>query len=170
MIREWLKRRLAGPELDELWRWRHTQDSLRQWIGYEFPGIGDVLDHLRLEARGVGADARIDQLRDRLRARRIEPHFNKLTPAEAERLALLIEESGETLHAVGKILRHGYESRHPDGGPSNREMLSRELGDACHAFDLLCDSGDLSADEIADYRDKKAEAVKPYLHHQGRQS
>lgn len=32
-------------------------------------------------------------------------HFNGLTPAEAERLALLLEELGEAQQAIGKILR-----------------------------------------------------------------
>ena len=35
-------------------------------------------------------------------------HFNKLTPAQAERLAILIEECGEVIQAATKILRHGY--------------------------------------------------------------
>lgn len=34
-------------------------------------------------------------------------HFNNLTPGEAERLAMLAEECGEVIQAVGKILRHG---------------------------------------------------------------
>ena len=58
-----------------------------------------------------------------------EPHFNGLTAAEAERLAMLAEEAGEIVQIVGKILRHGYESCHPDGGPNNGEELSRELTD-----------------------------------------
>ena len=37
--------------------------------------------------------------------------FNKLSAAEAERLALLLEELGEAQQAIGKILRHGYENR-----------------------------------------------------------
>ena len=35
-------------------------------------------------------------------------NFNQLTPAETERLAILAEECGEVIQAVGKILRHGY--------------------------------------------------------------
>ena len=56
-------------------------------------------------------------------------HFNKLTPAQAERLAMLAEECGEVIQAVGKILRHGFESRHPNGGETNKDALLRELGD-----------------------------------------
>ncbi len=93
-------------------------------------------------------------------------HFNKLTPAEAERLALLAEEMGEAQQAIGKILRHGYESRHPNGGPTNRRTLEIELGDVRHAMIRLCDSGDLSKQAIHDRADTKALTVAQYLHHQ----
>jgi len=56
-------------------------------------------------------------------------HFNGLTPAEAERLAMLAEECGEVIQAVGKILRHGYESKHPDTGVTNRDHLTKEMDD-----------------------------------------
>jgi hypothetical protein len=53
-------------------------------------------------------------------------HFNRLTPAEAERLALLLEELGEAQQIIGKILRHGYESYHPDDPETtNRTLLAR---------------------------------------------
>ena len=41
-------------------------------------------------------------------------HFNKLTPAEDERLAMLAEECAEVIQIVSKIQRHGYDSWHPD--------------------------------------------------------
>ena len=57
-------------------------------------------------------------------------HFNQLTPAEAERLAMLAEECGEVIQVVGKILRHGYDSHHPDNPKvTNRQLLGRELTD-----------------------------------------
>jgi hypothetical protein len=43
----------------------------------------------------------------------MEENFNKLTPAETERLAWLIEECGEVVKAGSKILRHGYYSYDP---------------------------------------------------------
>lgn len=93
-------------------------------------------------------------------------HFNKLTPAEAERLALLAEECGEVVQAVGKILRHGYASRHPDGGDSNRQLLQRELGDVAAAVKLMHLRGDVADATISGYRDLKLQKVKRYLHHQ----
>jgi len=57
-------------------------------------------------------------------------HFNQLTPAEAERLAMLAEECAEVIQVVGKILRHGYESYHPETPDiTNRELLGKELSD-----------------------------------------
>ena len=60
-------------------------------------------------------------------------HFNKLTPAEAERLAMLAEECGEVVQIVGKILRHGYDSQHPDGNTAalDRYLAERERHDNC---------------------------------------
>lgn len=57
-------------------------------------------------------------------------NFNQLTPAEAERLAMLAEECGEVIQMIGKILRHGLDSYHPsDPAVSNRLLLTRELVD-----------------------------------------
>lgn len=94
-------------------------------------------------------------------------HFNQLTPAQAERLALLAEELGEAQQAIGKILRHGFESRHPTTpGPTNRESLERELGDVCHAIARLADAGDVQAEVIEHRAADKRVTVAPYLHHQ----
>ena len=40
-------------------------------------------------------------------------NFNKLTAAQTERLAILSEELGEAQQAIGKIMRHGYDSCNP---------------------------------------------------------
>lgn len=94
-------------------------------------------------------------------------HFNKLTPAEAERLALLLEEMGEAQQAIGKILRHGYESKHPSkpDGPTNRESLEREVGDVLHAIWLLMKQ-DISEAAIGERRSVKSATVQLYFHHQ----
>lgn len=92
--------------------------------------------------------------------------FNELSPAEAERLALLAEEMGEAIQAIGKILRHGYESTHPNGGPSNREALTREIGDVYATVCIMCDQGDLQYTKIAERVERKKIAVRQYLHEQ----
>ena len=92
-------------------------------------------------------------------------HFNKLTPAEAERLALLAEECAEVILAVGKILRHGYESCHPDRDENNRYDLEEECGHVRYAMIKMCDSGDLDKEHIHLSADYKAKYVKHYLHY-----
>jgi len=100
-------------------------------------------------------------------------HFNNLTPAEAERLALLAEECGEAIQVVGKILRHGYDSINPtidpERAPTNRSMLEKELGDIALAQQLLCDSRDLNLNEISAHFLVKRKKVGRYLHHQEEQ-
>jgi NTP pyrophosphatase (non-canonical NTP hydrolase) len=96
----------------------------------------------------------------------MEDHYNMLTPAEAERLSLLLEEMGESIQIIGKIQRHGYESYHPDSGPVNRELLEKELGHVMYAVKLLCGERDLSTSSINWYRDKKEQSISQWLHHQ----
>ena len=97
-------------------------------------------------------------------------HFNGLSPAQAERLALLLEELGEAQQAIGKILRHGYESEHPLKSVAkrqgdNRSALMKELGDVFAAMDLLVGADDLDNDDIQDAREAKCNNVGKYLHH-----
>ncbi len=93
-------------------------------------------------------------------------HFNGLSPAEAERLACLAEECGEVIQAIGKVLRHGYESRHPMGGETNRQALEREVGDVYATVELLVKAADLNDEEIKLNAHAKHESRKAYFHHQ----
>ncbi len=57
-------------------------------------------------------------------------HFNNLSPKQAELLAMLAEEAGEIVQVVGKILRHGLDSYHPDNPETTNSMLlTKELTD-----------------------------------------
>ena len=91
-----------------------------------------------------------------------------LNLAARERLYLLLEELGEAQQAIGKILRHGYESFSPfdPNRVSNRELLERELGDVLHAMERMRFSGDIEFEHITEAADSKAELVERYLHHQ----
>ena len=54
---------------------------------------------------------------------------NRNTSGEVERLAWLVEEMGEAQQAAGKILRHGYIGKDPDGNKYyNREKVVTNLG------------------------------------------
>lgn len=99
-----------------------------------------------------------------------EPFSNKLTPAEAERLAFLAEECGECVQAIGKILRHGYESRNPTDDPhnssSNRQTLEKEMGDVRAAMIMLCNAGDISRQLVHYNAEQKLANVRMWMHHQ----
>ena len=94
-----------------------------------------------------------------------DAHFNALTPAEHERLSLLVEECGEVLQVAGKVLRHGYESKHPDGGPTNRDLLAMEIGDVQTAIRLLSKAADVSQAKIDERLRAKPAKLARYLHH-----
>ncbi len=91
---------------------------------------------------------------------------NNLSPAEAERLAWIVEECGEILQAIGKIVRHGYESGRPQGMTSNRQDLEREIGNLLAALLLAEICGDVSSVTIELARDAKFATVGPFLHFQ----
>ena len=97
-------------------------------------------------------------------------HFNKLTPAEDERLALLIEECGEVIQIAAKILRHGYSSVNPllpeEDQVQNRNALEKELGHVMNAIYFLADSGDVHYVMVDEERRKKARSIAKWLHHQ----
>lgn len=93
-------------------------------------------------------------------------HFNGLTPAEAERLALLSEELSEAGQVIGKILRHGFDSSHPDAlETTNRDLLENELGDVTAAIEMMVEAGDLNTLRIAEMARQKRRNVRKYLHH-----
>jgi len=58
----------------------------------------------------------------------VSPH-PKPTPHEREILTILSEECAEIIVAVSKILRFGAEDGNPGTGETNRDALSREIGD-----------------------------------------
>jgi len=103
------------------------------------------------------------------RRTRIEPEspaFNGLSNAEAERLAVLMEELGEAQQAIGKILRHGFDTSYDDGHPTNREDLEKELGDVQNAQRMMVEAGDLDPAAIQLRAKAKAMTIGQYLHHQ----
>ncbi len=91
-----------------------------------------------------------------------------LIPSEIERLARILEEAGEVQMIVGKILRFGYHSYHPDDPDlDNRRLLEIEIGHFNEAVDEAIGAGDVSLVKIHNSFAEKKESVKPYLVHQG---
>lgn len=95
-------------------------------------------------------------------------HFNKLTPAQDERLAILLEEMGEAQQIIGKILRHGYKNYHPKDNEKtpNSTLLARELGHVWAAIQLLIEPQDISGFIMETSRAEKHNDIKQWLHHQ----
>ena len=96
-------------------------------------------------------------------------HFNKLKEDELERLALLFEDCSEVIHAVGKIIRHGYPSVDPtkrgNQRISNREMLSREIGQLLWSLDQMAEQGDTQEWAVRDELYGRGRKASKYLHH-----
>lgn len=95
--------------------------------------------------------------------------FNRLSNAEAERLTMLAEEAGEIVQAVGKILRHGYASCHPDNENAdrdNRADLEKEIGDLIGIALAMVKADDLQQSSIDAAAGLKWIRAKPYTHHQ----
>jgi len=91
-------------------------------------------------------------------------HFNKLLPGEHERLSTTSEELGEAVQAIGKILRHGFESFYEDGR-TNREQLAIEMADVEWCFQRLKEHGDISI-AIFDTRLTSRDHRNNFLHHE----
>ena len=94
-------------------------------------------------------------------------HFNQLTPAQAEALALLAEECGEVVQSVCKALRHGLYSFSPDDEreTTNRTLIANEIVDLFAAVDILVRLRIVSLAEIEVARRAKHARVARYLHH-----
>ncbi len=93
-------------------------------------------------------------------------NYNKLSPAQTERLSLLLEECAEVIQIAGKILRHGYEEYHPnDPDTSNRQLLEKEIGDVLMAIQFLEKNSDVDQIAVTKRTADKMTRVGKYLHH-----
>ncbi len=93
-----------------------------------------------------------------------------LTPAQAERLEMLAEEAAEVVQCCTKILRHGYDSYHPDDvdGKSNRDYLVAEVKEVTAvAVGLMHQAGDLNLNTTDREMELLVKRKLKYTHHQG---
>lgn len=104
-------------------------------------------------------------------------HVPHLTAQEYERLAYLAEELAEAGAAIGKILRHGYNSYDPtnpnveidpdgDAHPNNRSDLHTECGHVLAALQMMINSRDIYNIDLHIAKDKKLASVKKWMHYQ----
>ena len=93
-------------------------------------------------------------------------HFNGLSPAETERLAILAEEAGEIVQIVSKALRHGLDFKHPETGETNRAAIARELGDLDAICGRMVAAGDLNQMQVKVASQRKTKKLPRWTHHQ----
>lgn len=102
---------------------------------------------------------------------------NQLTPAETERLAILVEEISEVVtelmtvqKVVGKILRHGFIAKNTVAAGvvtyDNRARLEEELGHVRNITRQMIASGDIRGRAVSQAARKKEKSWGRYLHHQ----
>jgi NTP pyrophosphatase (non-canonical NTP hydrolase) len=94
---------------------------------------------------------------------------NGLTNAETERLSMLAEECGEVVQLIGKILRHGYTSYHPEDADmtTNWTLLNKELNDIGAVVHGMIKSGDYDeADFSLEIQKKIWQKKLRWTHHQ----
>lgn len=97
-----------------------------------------------------------------------QQHFNGLTEAELEALALLSEECGEVVQIIGKILRHGLDSWHPTTEKVNRDELAKECSDVLCCIKILQRDGVIDPQQITKARRSKVKKFRDrpeLLHH-----
>jgi phosphoribosyl-ATP pyrophosphohydrolase len=84
--------------------------------------------------------------------------------AQMERFVLLNEESGETVHALSKIFRHGIDEWYGQNA-NNRALLMNEVGDVLFCIAFLVARGDISPEYIYAAMLEKKSKVNQFLHH-----
>lgn len=94
--------------------------------------------------------------------------FNGLTPAEVERLANLMEECAEVQQIIGKILRFGYGSFHPNDPTAtvNRKLLGFEIGNLQYIIHFMNCKEDINPSDVLVGKKSKYETIREYSKHQ----
>lgn len=94
--------------------------------------------------------------------------FNRLTPAQAERLSILVEECAEVIQIIGKIGRHGYSTTDGNTGIvyDNRALLEMEVGHLRNILACMDARGDIDEEKVLEAAIAKANTWRRYLHHQ----
>lgn len=94
--------------------------------------------------------------------------MKKLTEAQIERLNCLQEEAAEIVQAASKILRFGFESKHPSRpeGPTNREHLEEEIGNLMVILEFMSHNEDVDDERVNAQIQLKSDTIGKYLRFQ----
>lgn len=85
-----------------------------------------------------------------------------LNDRQKETLLILQEECAETIQAISKVFRFGWDNYKPGNMKTNKEHLEEELGDLMCMIDLLVGMDLLDAKHINDSIGAKKEKLKIY--------
>lgn len=126
-------------DIRALIRGLRTEAAMAQVVGHA--ARADLLNKasvvlLRKSGTGGGSESAVDRM-----------FSAPATDARAERLALLMEDCAEVVHAIAKIQRHGWDSNWNGRlAETNAQALERELGDLLVSLDMVFDKvrGDVS--------------------------
>lgn len=150
-------------------RWERVRVWVRRRLHHEREELRKCLASAGREVslqRSINAD--LARKLKRLETERAELYgvLPGLSPAEIERLALLAEECGGVAQAVGKVLRHGWESSSPYGGRPNRSSLEREVGQLRAVMTLMLDEGDMQLANVQSWQRNKRSTLPKWTHYQ----
>ncbi len=150
-------------EMNACWAQEHR--ALANEMGYQ--GSHHLEASVKIARRCYGAELALKKLAEAEERELAAIGLPGLTAAEMERLAMLAEECGEVVQAVGKVLRHGYQSASPFGGPVNRVALEREIGNVRAVVGLMIDARDVRLGDIQHWQRSKRAVFAKWTHHQG---
>lgn len=171
-LMDWMRELATVPR-----RWRELRAKTRMheslWAEFNdyaakfgYVGRNGMEVAVEICRRCAGAEEGLRRVSEALQRELDAAEVPGLGAAEIERLAMLAEECGEVTQAVGKILRHGWQSSSPFGGPTNKVSLEREMGDVRAVIDMMIAAGDVRAGDIQHYRAHKRANAGRWLHHQ----
>lgn len=89
-----------------------------------------------------------------------------LAPAEIERLAILAGDCGHVAESIEMVLRFGWESCSPYGGPLNRDALERRIGNLRASVNRMMDEGDIRLDQVQAWQRSKRVSQKKWTLYQ----
>lgn len=86
---------------------------------------------------------------------------------ELQREVMLIaqEECAEVTQAISKVLRFGFDSKHPVSGISNTDSLNEEVGDLLCMINLMINKGVVDADAVQLAAEKKLNKLQTWSSH-----
>ena len=150
-------------DMQDIWSEEHRR--LASEMGYL--GCHQLEAAVKIARRCAGAELALKRLAEASERELEEAGLPGLSPAQIERLALLAEECGEVVHAVGNVLRYGWQTHSPYGGPTNRVLVERKVGSLRSVAGLMIEAGDLRRGDIKCWERKSRETACAWMRHQG---